>query len=59
MCECCGYEISRKKIGLNVDVMDLGFLGSGFPLFYNYIKYCCLMLFSLLMIQGVPNLIIN
>jgi len=59
VCECCGYELERKKVGLNVDIMDLGFLGSGFPLFYNYIKYCCLMLFSLFVIQGIPNLVYN
>ena len=42
-----------------MNVMDLGFLGSGFPLFYNYIKYCCLMLASLFIIEGIPNLVRN
>ncbi|KAL4444843.1 hypothetical protein ABPG74_016051 [Tetrahymena malaccensis] len=59
VCECCGYELKRKEIGLNVDTMELGFMGAGFPLYFNYIKYCCLMLFFLFCIQGIPNLVYN
>ena len=37
----------------------LGFLGSGFPLFYNYLKFCVIMLFSLFLIHGIPNIVYN
>ncbi|KAL4476129.1 hypothetical protein ABPG74_009862 [Tetrahymena malaccensis] len=59
VCECCGYELNRQPIGLFVPSIQLGFLGSGFPLFYNYIQYCIIMLTCLLAIQGIPNLIYN
>ncbi len=49
----------RSAISLNVDLLKLGFLGSGFPLFYNYLKNCILMLTSLFLFQGIPNILIN
>jgi len=39
--------------------MDLAFMGSGFPCFYNFIKYCLVMLLSLLMLSGVWNIFTN
>ncbi|EGR32359.1 protein kinase domain protein [Ichthyophthirius multifiliis] len=59
ICQCCGYEIQRQAIGLNVDLIELGFLGSGFPLFYNYLKNCIAMLTVLFLIQGIPSIIQN
>ena len=58
-CACCGYEVDREEIPLFADVMELGFLGSGFPLFYNFIIYCILLLFELLTINGGYNLVTN
>ncbi|EGR27621.1 hypothetical protein IMG5_192990, partial [Ichthyophthirius multifiliis] len=59
ICQCCGYELNRTKISLMINQKELGFLGAGFPLFYNYLKYCIIMLLSLLLVQGIPNMIIN
>ncbi|EGR31304.1 hypothetical protein IMG5_113410 [Ichthyophthirius multifiliis] len=59
ICQCCGYEINRVSINLMVNIQELGFLGPGFPLFYNYIRYCVLMLFFLFLIQGIPNIVFN
>ncbi|EGR32765.1 hypothetical protein IMG5_070910 [Ichthyophthirius multifiliis] len=59
ICQCCGYEINRKPINLWVNLIDIGFLGPGFPLFYNYLKNCVVMLTFLFLIQGIPNIIIH
>ena len=58
-CECCGYEIDRDDIPLNANIMELGFLGPGFPLFYNFIIYCIFILFCQLSIKGGYNLVTN
>lgn len=36
----------------------LSFLGSGYPLFYNYIKYSILLLLTLACFESLPNLYI-
>lgn len=38
------------------DDMNLAFLGSGFPLFYNFLKYCMIMLVFFICISGISNL---
>lgn len=35
--------------------MELSFLGAGFPLFYNFIKYCIFILVVLFLVSGIPN----
>lgn len=44
-CPCCGFEVDRDDIPYCSDPMALSFLGSGFTLFYNYLKYCIIILF--------------
>lgn len=41
-------EITKVQIPYGEDVKELSYLGSGFPLFYNYLKFCILMLAALL-----------
>ncbi|EAR87534.2 transmembrane protein, putative (macronuclear) [Tetrahymena thermophila SB210] len=58
-CRCCGYVIERKPLPFSIDPQQLNFLGSGYPLFYNFIIYCIFMLFTLFMISGGYNLFTN
>ena len=44
-CPCCGFEVDREDIPYCSDPMALSFLGSGFTLFYNYLKFCIIILF--------------
>jgi hypothetical protein len=53
-CPCCGYQIERDDIEYNCDPIKMGYLyfivhmnlsGSGFPLFYSFIKFCIFILF--------------
>ncbi|KAL4454285.1 hypothetical protein ABPG74_012242 [Tetrahymena malaccensis] len=55
VCDCCGYEINRTPINLFVANIKLGFLGSGFPLYFSYLIVCILMLLFLSLIQGLPT----
>ncbi|KAL4485796.1 hypothetical protein ABPG72_012336 [Tetrahymena utriculariae] len=59
LCRCCGYVVERKQLPFSIDPQQLNFLGSGYPLFYNFIIYCIFMLFTLFMISGGYNLFTN
>lgn len=58
-CVCCGYVIDRTPLKFTVDTQSLNFLGSGYPLFYNFIIYCIFILFALFMISGGYSLLTN
>jgi hypothetical protein len=51
--------VDREELPIMTDIMELGFLGSGFPLFYNFIIFCILLLFEMLTINGGYNLVTN
>lgn len=38
--------------------LELAFLGSGYPLFYNYVKYSIILLVTLALIESIPNIYI-
>ncbi|CAD8069040.1 unnamed protein product [Paramecium sonneborni] len=58
-CPCCGFEVDREDIPFCSDPMALSFLGSGFALFYNYLKYCIIILFIQLLVKQIHNLYTN
>ena len=41
------------------DRIKLDFLGSGFPLFYNFIKWCFIILVTFLIMSGSYNIYTN
>ena len=45
LCPCCGFEIERENLPFPTSIISLSFLGAGFPLFYNFIRYCIIILF--------------
>jgi hypothetical protein len=59
LCVCCGFELERNKMKLCCDRMDLGFLGSGFPLFYNFIIWCIFILSANLIISAGYGIVAN
>lgn len=59
VCDCCGYPVKNKLIPLTGSCHDLLFLGSGFPLFFIFIKYGITLLFMILLISGLYNIITN
>lgn len=58
-CACCGYQIQKNLLDLCESPMQLSFLGSGFPLFYNFIIYCIFILFTQLMVKGGFDIVTN
>jgi len=58
-CPCCGFQIEKEELGLLCDPRDFKFLGSGFPLLYNWVKYCILILTVQFTFKGAFNLYTN
>ena len=59
ICPCCGYEVERLDLNFFGSVDQLSFLGAGFPLFYNYVKYCIMILFLQILIASGYDLWTN
>jgi hypothetical protein len=47
-CNCCGMAIAKEDIALCEHVKELEVLGSGFPLYFIFLKYSIIMIFLLL-----------
>jgi hypothetical protein len=54
VCNCCGYEIYRRKIGLCEDYMVFKFLGSAFPLLFNFAIHATFLLATMGILIGIP-----
>lgn len=55
-CPCCQlpYPNEEAYLEINVNNLDLGFLGPGFPLFFVLMKLLCIYLFILCIIYFLP-----
>lgn len=55
VCSCCG-RFPRNFLSLNFDVVEIGFLGQGYSLYFTFQKLCVIMLvlFYLLVITSKP-----
>ncbi|CAD8115777.1 unnamed protein product [Paramecium sonneborni] len=52
-CPCCGYSVERMDLQYDCDPIEMKFLGSGFPLFYMFIKYCIFILVEFWLLKGM------
>ncbi|KRX03843.1 hypothetical protein PPERSA_04638 [Pseudocohnilembus persalinus] len=59
ICECCGYRESNQQLGFCDDLNELGFLGPGIPLYFQFIKGCICLLFITICIFGITNTVFN
>ena len=59
VCDCCGYPVENQLIPVCCQNKDLLFLGSGFPLFFEFMKYGIAMLFMIMLIAGLYNISTN
>ena len=59
ICPCCSYRIEREPIGICDSEINLDFLGAGYPLFYNWMRYCIYILAIFFLSSGVFNLFSN
>jgi len=58
MCDCCGFK-EGEKIPLKSGLAELYHLGSGYPLYFRFIKYAIAMLGAIFVVSGLYNLISN
>jgi hypothetical protein len=59
ICPCCFKYIEKQPIAYCEDTKDLAFLGVGFPLFYNFMRLCLLLLASLIVDSCVMSITMN
>lgn len=59
VCDCCGYPVENVLIPLSTPPKDLLFLGSAFPLLFNFMKYGIALCFIILALSGIYNLTTN
>ncbi|KAL4498327.1 hypothetical protein ABPG72_013133 [Tetrahymena utriculariae] len=59
ICPCCKYQIQKEMISIWEDPQKLSFLGSGYPLFFNYMEYCIYILVVIIISSGAFNIFTN
>lgn len=58
-CVCCARTIEKRKLDLSCTLKDFSFLGSGYPLYFSFLKYCTIFLSLILIFSGGFNMITN
>lgn len=58
-CECCGFPIDAEPFPINCSLKEIAELGSGFPLFFLFIKILGLIFIVALCIVAIPCIIGN
>jgi hypothetical protein len=58
-CLCCGFKVDRKLVGLGCSVESLSFLGSGYPLYFTFIKSVIVVLSLQMIAVGQYSIISN
>ncbi|EAR91343.2 phage head-tail family protein, putative (macronuclear) [Tetrahymena thermophila SB210] len=58
-CDCCGRSVDREILNLNSDITKLSYLGSGFPMFFQFLKFCIFFLLILFCVCGIFNMVAN
>lgn len=59
MCPCCNSQIEKDNLSIKDDPLKLLFLGSGYPLFFDFLKFCIYILITILTISGSYDLYKN
>lgn len=56
ICLCCGYEIKRKPLKVCQSSYHLKYLGAGYPILFNFYKFCIYLLCLSLLFDGIYNI---
>ena len=59
LCPCCGLPLEGSKIPVTCDLSALYHLGSGYALYFQFVKHCIIMVCLMLGISGIYNLYTN
>jgi hypothetical protein len=49
----------KDPLEYNIDTIELGFLGSGVPLFYSFLKFGATFLSIIILVSGIQGLSLN
>lgn len=58
-CPCCYGYIEKEQVGYCQNTRELAFLGEGFPLFFNFLRYCLVMLVALILDDAIIGVLIS
>jgi len=59
LCPCCGLPLEGTKIPVTCDLSALYHLGSGYTLYFQFVKHCIVMVCLMLGLSGIYNLYTN
>ena len=51
--------VHKQTVGYNENTKELAFLGEGFPLFYNFLKFCIVMMLVLMIDDGILGMVMS
>jgi hypothetical protein len=58
-CSCCGALVVKEPFDLCIDPLELDYLGSGYPLYFDFLKYCGWFLILLILTAGAYSFLSN
>ncbi|EAR89312.2 kinase domain protein, putative (macronuclear) [Tetrahymena thermophila SB210] len=58
-CGCCARQIQKTNLPLNVDTIELAFLGSAYVAYLEYIKFAARLILTFFLTSGFFNLLTN
>lgn len=58
-CDCCARDVDREVLNLKSDIKKFSYLGSGFPMFFSFLKLCVFLLVIVFCIAGIFNMVSN
>lgn len=58
-CECCGNPYDLERLGICCAKSELYHLGAGFPLYFEFLGFCGVLIIIMLAISGGYNFVTN
>ncbi len=59
LCPCCSREVYRTELPVCTQIKKFGFLGSGYPLYFDFLQQCILILLILFATTADYNIFTN
>ncbi|EAR89313.2 phage head-tail family protein, putative (macronuclear) [Tetrahymena thermophila SB210] len=59
ICQCCGQFVQKEHLSIKHDILQLSFLGSGYPMYFEFLKFCIILQTILFFLNGLYGLLTN
>ncbi|KAL4446608.1 hypothetical protein ABPG74_005546 [Tetrahymena malaccensis] len=59
ICQCCGQFVQKEHLSIKQDILQLSFLGSGYPMYFEFLKFCITLQTILFFLNGLYGLLTN